>query len=125
MCVYVCVCVCVCGVCVCVRGVCGVCVNGQVTLRPLYLRERTHVLSNWEMLWPREHVWMFCRVENLLLLPVLEPRTVLPVASRYTKYDISATTNSPKKMIVVLRIVLSMKFLYHAASQLLMCAVYQ
>jgi hypothetical protein len=32
-----------------------------------------------------QHVRTFCRIENLLLLPVFEPRTVLPVASRYTK----------------------------------------
>jgi hypothetical protein len=80
---------------------------------------------HWKLLGPREHVWTLCRIENLLLLPVFEPRTVLLVASRYTKYDISATANGRKKMIVGLRIFVSMKVLYHAASQLLMCSVYQ
>jgi len=72
---------------------------------------------NWKLRGPREHVWTLCRIENLLLLPVCEPRTVLPVASRYTKYDISATASGRKKMIVGLRIFLPMKDLYHAASQ--------
>ena len=106
--VCVCVCVCVWCVCMCVYVVCVymcvcVCVV-SVTLQPLYLRERTPVPSNWKLLEPREHVWTFRRIENLLLLPVFEPRTFLPIASRYTKYDISATANSRKKIIVWLRI---------------------
>ena len=79
---------------------------------------------NWKMLGPREYVWALYCIENLLFLPVFEPRTVLPVESRYTKYGVSATANSRKKMIVGLRNVLSMYVLYHAASQSLMCSVY-
>ena len=55
---------------------------------------------NWKLLGPREDVRTLCRIENLLLLPVFEPRTVLSVTSRYTKYDISASANGRKKMIV-------------------------
>ena len=57
-------------------------------LRPLYSRERDPVSIVLEAVWAREPVWR--GAQNLAPPSGFDPRTVQPVTSRYTDYDIPA-----------------------------------
>jgi hypothetical protein len=52
----------------------------NITLRPLYSRERTHVLIKWGAGWATKSVCTFGRRKKLLSLSGLELRTVQTVA---------------------------------------------